>query len=144
MVTVASVLAFNSGALQSAYAATKAGIEALGRSLRVELAPHGVDVTIIYPAYVDARMLDAFRLDEAGRHYEKTIPGFLEGRLTSQSMGKAMTEAMVTAKKTLVFPARWRPVELLRGIWGPLSEAALSRGDDFAQALTLADEEAQR
>lgn len=43
-ILVSSVMAFNNGALQSPCAIAKAGIEALSRSLQIELAPHQVDV----------------------------------------------------------------------------------------------------
>ena len=45
LVLVASIYAFTNGALQSPYAAAKAGVEQLGRALRVELAPHGASAS---------------------------------------------------------------------------------------------------
>ena len=41
IVLVSSVYAFINGFGNSPYAAAKAGVESLGRALRVELAPHG-------------------------------------------------------------------------------------------------------
>ncbi|MEV5836920.1 hypothetical protein [Nocardia sp. NPDC052112] len=55
-----------------------------------------------------------------------------------------MAAAMVTGTDTLVFPARWRALEVLRGIWSPLSERTLTRGGRFAEVLDLADKEARR
>jgi NAD(P)-dependent dehydrogenase (short-subunit alcohol dehydrogenase family) len=36
----------------SAYCTTKAGLEAMSNSLRTEVAPYGVDVATIHPAWI--------------------------------------------------------------------------------------------
>lgn len=48
----ASVYAFVNGVANSAYAASKAAVEMLGRSLRLELAPHGASAGVLYPGWV--------------------------------------------------------------------------------------------
>ncbi|MFE5286032.1 SDR family NAD(P)-dependent oxidoreductase [Nocardia sp. NPDC056611] len=138
---VSSVVAFNNGALESAYAASKAAVEALGRALQMELVPYGVDVTIAYPGYVRTGMLDLFWENEVARRFDRTIPKFLKGGLSAQTAGQAMAGALVKPTKALVFPGRWRPIKALRGLWGPLSEATLSRNTDFAAAVALSDSE---
>ncbi len=45
LVLVSSVYAFVNGMANSPYAVAKAGVESLGRALRVELAPHGASAT---------------------------------------------------------------------------------------------------
>jgi NAD(P)-dependent dehydrogenase (short-subunit alcohol dehydrogenase family) len=41
----------------SAYAASKAGVEAMCNALRIELAPHGVAVGTIHPTWIDTEMV---------------------------------------------------------------------------------------
>ena len=61
MVVVSSVYAFANGMGNTPYAVAKAGVEALGRSLRVELAPHGASASVAYFGWVDTKLVqDAF------------------------------------------------------------------------------------
>src|SRR6476660_1377868 len=48
LVLIASIAAFAAGPLLSPYASAKAGVEALGRALRIELAPFGASATVAY------------------------------------------------------------------------------------------------
>jgi NAD(P)-dependent dehydrogenase (short-subunit alcohol dehydrogenase family) len=54
---VASIAAAAHAPLMSAYAASKAGIEALGDSLRAEVAHHGVDVGVAYFSWIATDMV---------------------------------------------------------------------------------------
>jgi NAD(P)-dependent dehydrogenase (short-subunit alcohol dehydrogenase family) len=53
----ASLASFAHAPGMSAYAASKAGVEAMCNALRVELAPHGVAVGTIHPTWVDTDMV---------------------------------------------------------------------------------------
>ena len=55
MVVVSSVYAFANGMGNTPYAVAKAGVESLGRALRVELAPHGASATVAYFGWVDTK-----------------------------------------------------------------------------------------
>ncbi|MGW0190884.1 SDR family NAD(P)-dependent oxidoreductase [Streptomyces sp. NPDC003362] len=134
-----SVLAFNNGALQSPYATSKAAIESLGRSLRSELVPQQVDVTIAYFAYIDTAMNSAVWADEAGKSYDASIPGFLKTPLSPAMAGRGLADVIAVPRKTLVVPGRWKALLLLRGLWGPLSEWVLGRNEGFTKAVRLAD-----
>jgi NAD(P)-dependent dehydrogenase (short-subunit alcohol dehydrogenase family) len=57
----ASVYAFVNGVANSAYAASKAAVEMLGRSLRLELAPHGASAGVLYPGWVATPIANAAR-----------------------------------------------------------------------------------
>ena len=52
-----SLAAFAHAPQMSAYCATKAGVEAMCDSLRVEVAHHGVDVASIHPGWIDTDMV---------------------------------------------------------------------------------------
>ncbi|MGA9858324.1 MAG: short-chain dehydrogenase/reductase [Solirubrobacteraceae bacterium] len=53
----ASAASFGHSPLMSAYSASKAGVEAMCDSLRIEVAHHGVDVASIHPIWIDTDMV---------------------------------------------------------------------------------------
>jgi NAD(P)-dependent dehydrogenase (short-subunit alcohol dehydrogenase family) len=53
----ASLASFGHAPGMSAYAASKAGVEAMCNALRIELAPHGVAVGTIHPTWTDTEMV---------------------------------------------------------------------------------------
>ena len=59
LLLIASAAAVLPAAGLGAYSASKAGVEALGRSLRVELAPHGVTVGVGYYLFLATPMVAA-------------------------------------------------------------------------------------
>ena len=61
VLVVASMYAAVNGVLAAPYAVSKAAVEALGRALRVELAPHGASAGVAYFGFIDTAMVrDAF------------------------------------------------------------------------------------
>jgi NAD(P)-dependent dehydrogenase (short-subunit alcohol dehydrogenase family) len=56
---VASLASFVPLPGAAAYSASKAGVEALGASLRLELAQYGIDVGTVHPSWIDTDMLRA-------------------------------------------------------------------------------------
>ena len=57
VVVVASIYAFINGVGAIAYAMSKAGVEQLGRALRVELAQHGASASVAYFGFIDTEMV---------------------------------------------------------------------------------------
>jgi NAD(P)-dependent dehydrogenase (short-subunit alcohol dehydrogenase family) len=53
----ASLASFGHAPHMSAYSATKAGVEAMSNSLRIEVAQYGVDVATIHPSWIDTDMV---------------------------------------------------------------------------------------
>src|ERR1700737_1553352 len=73
-VLVSSIYAFINGMLVSPYAAAKAGVEQLGRALRVELAQHGASATVAYFGFVDTYMVQhGFDEDPLSRSMEQDL-----------------------------------------------------------------------
>src|SRR5213592_3397138 len=57
VVVVASIYAFFNGVGATPYAMAKAGVEQLGRALRVELRPHGASASVAYFGFIDTEMV---------------------------------------------------------------------------------------
>ena len=57
IVVTSSVYAFLNGAGLAPYAIAKAGVEQLGRALRIELAPHGASAGVAYFGFIDTEMV---------------------------------------------------------------------------------------
>ncbi len=53
---ISSIAAFRGFAGASAYCATKAAVKVFGEGLRLELAEHGIAVSVVCPGYVTSRM----------------------------------------------------------------------------------------
>jgi NAD(P)-dependent dehydrogenase (short-subunit alcohol dehydrogenase family) len=77
VVVIASIYAFFTGVLAAPYAMSKAAVEAYGRALRVELAPHGATAGVAYFGFIDTALVErsfAQRPVEMLRH---TMPAFI-------------------------------------------------------------------
>jgi NAD(P)-dependent dehydrogenase (short-subunit alcohol dehydrogenase family) len=73
-VLVSSVYAFVNGMLVAPYAVSKAGVEQLGRALRVELANHGASATVAYFGFVDTHMVrKGFDEDPLAQRLERDV-----------------------------------------------------------------------
>ncbi len=120
MVVVSSVYAFANGMGNSPYAVAKAGVEALGRSLRVELAPHGASASVAYFGWVDTKLVqDAFDQEDGGRIRELS-PDFLLKRITPDEAGAGLVRGIEQRAPRIFVPKWWRYVAAFRGLINPL------------------------
>ncbi|WP_235653990.1 short-chain dehydrogenase/reductase [Mycolicibacterium houstonense] len=74
---VASIMALVPGPTAAAYAATKAGVEAFGRALRVELADQDVRVGVAYFGLIDTGMVRNIVSTTGFGDALASLPGFL-------------------------------------------------------------------
>ena len=82
VVVVASVYAFINGVGAVPYAMSKAGVEQLGRALRVELVQHGASATVAYFGFIDTEMVhQAIDRDPLVDALKDTFPKALRKRL---------------------------------------------------------------
>ena len=91
VVVVASVYAFTNGMGTAAYAMAKAGVEQLGRALRVELVQHGASASVAYFGFIDTEMVhESIDRDPLADRMWATIPRVLQKRLPPQVAGEAI------------------------------------------------------
>jgi NAD(P)-dependent dehydrogenase (short-subunit alcohol dehydrogenase family) len=131
---VSSVYAFANGFGNSPYAVAKPGVEALGRGLRVELAPHGASATVAYFGWVDTPMVhDALSQPDAQKLNEG-VPAFLLKRIKPDEAAAAFVRGIEERAPRVFAPKWWRYISAFRGLINPLLDKRMER-DANAQAL---------
>jgi NAD(P)-dependent dehydrogenase (short-subunit alcohol dehydrogenase family) len=74
IIHVASISAYKAIIGLSAYAASKAGVVLLSRTLAIELAPQKIRVNVVVPGYVVTPMNENFLTGQQGEKVRKQIP----------------------------------------------------------------------
>jgi len=124
-VLVASVYAFGNGMLNSPYAVAKAGVEQLGRALRVELAIHGAGASVAYFGFVDTQLVrDAFDQirQRSGREPGEVLPGWMIRPITPQQAAQALVRGIERRQPRVIAPRWWAVLSTLRGILNPVTD----------------------
>jgi NAD(P)-dependent dehydrogenase (short-subunit alcohol dehydrogenase family) len=140
VVLVSSVYAFMNGMLVSPYAVSKAGVEQLGRALRVELASHGASATVAYFGFVDTKMVQDV-MDREGRptNLEDMTPEFIRRRITPAQAGEAVAEAVLRRRARVIAPRFWTTMSVLRGVVNPAFDLVSARQQRVQDAIREAE-----
>ncbi|HWA55489.1 MAG TPA: short-chain dehydrogenase/reductase [Solirubrobacterales bacterium] len=140
IVIVASVAAFMNGMMLSPYAASKAAVEALGRSLRVELAPWGASATVAYFGWVETEMVrQGLDREQGGRRIQELLPKFFFKRIRVEEAATALVDGIEARAPRVFAPRWWRYVSALRGVLGPVLDHRMARDAKIAAALRQAE-----
>jgi NAD(P)-dependent dehydrogenase (short-subunit alcohol dehydrogenase family) len=135
VVLVSSVYAFMNGMVNSPYAVAKAGVESLGRALRVELAPQGASATVAYFGWVDTKLVqDTFNQPDAGRLNEFT-PDFLLKRITPEEAAAGLLRGIEERAPRVFVPKWWRYASALRGLINPLLDRHMENDEKMGALL---------
>lgn len=127
IVVVSSVAAFSPGAGGSSYMVSKAGVEQLGRALRIELAPHGATAQIAYFGVVETAMTrDALDRDPLGRELDAKLPWPLNRRITAQQAAQSLVAGIASRAPSTIAPAGWQQYGWLRGTLNPVLDSQLA------------------
>ena len=119
----------------SPYAVAKPGAEALGRSLRVELAHHGASPTVAYFGWVDTKLVqDTFAQPDAARLNEFT-PAWLLKRITPAEAGAGLVRGIEERAPRVFLPKWWRYVSAFRGLINPLLDRRMENDRKMAALL---------
>lgn len=102
----------------SAYCASKAGVEALADSLRVEVAHHGVDVGVAYFSWIDTDMVRGADAREQFGGMRRRLSGPL-GKTSSLATCVDAIVAGIERRRRWITVPRWARAALL--LRGPLS-----------------------
>lgn len=140
VVVVASIYAFANGVGTAPYAMAKAGVEQLGRALRVELAQHGAGASVAYFGFIDTEMVHrGIDQDPAADRLRKATPKLLQKRLQPSQAGKGIVDGIEKRAPRIIRPHRWVVFSVLRGILNPLLDSAMVRGADIQELAVELD-----
>jgi len=136
VVVVSSIYAFTNGVGAIPYAMAKAGVEQLGRALRVELVQHGASASVAYFGFIDTEMVHAtIDRDPLADMMFANLPKVLHKRLKPAAAGEAIAQGIERRRPRIIRPRRWAVLSVLRGITGPLGDRQMER-DAELQAIT--------
>jgi len=111
--------------LMGAYSASKAAVEALGNTLRTELAPSGARVGVAYFAELDTDMTSRGFATEAARTF---LGGRTITRVTPIEVGIDALERGITRRsRTIVAPWWVGPILPFRAVAQPVVDAVVRR-----------------
>jgi NAD(P)-dependent dehydrogenase (short-subunit alcohol dehydrogenase family) len=123
--------------LMGAYNASKAAVEALGNTLRIELAPTGARVGVAYFAELDTEMTSRGFATDAARRFLGSRP---ITRVTPLRVGIDALERGIARRSRQIVAPRWvAPILPIRMLAQPVVELAVRRRT--AAALAIAREE---
>jgi NAD(P)-dependent dehydrogenase (short-subunit alcohol dehydrogenase family) len=139
VVVVASAAAFLPGPAGSPYMVTKAGVEQLGRALRIELAPHGATAGVAYFGIVQTAMTrDTLDDDPLGARMQGQLPGPLRRRITAVQAGEVIADGIRRRAPRTIAPRAWTAAALLRGLGG-LLDARVARDKAMREVLVTVE-----
>jgi NAD(P)-dependent dehydrogenase (short-subunit alcohol dehydrogenase family) len=139
LVLISSVYAFMNGMGNSPYAVAKAGVESMGRTLRVELLPQGASATVGYFGWVDTKLVqDAMAQEDAGRLNEFT-PDWLLKRISPEEAAAGLVRGIEERAPRVFVPKWWRYVSAMRGILMPLLDRRMERDQRIGAFLREVD-----
>lgn len=129
IVITSSIYSFVNGMVNAPYAASKAAVEMLGRALRAELAGTGASASVLYPGWTATPIADlAFGGHAtASELIESAFPAVLRKQVQPEEIATALVAGLATRSASIIAPARWKPLSMLRGVMSPLSDALLER-----------------
>jgi len=136
----ASVYAFYNGAANAAYAASKAGVEALGRALRAELAGTGTTAGVLYPGWTDTAIIRPSHDDAITAELIRLgNPGPLGRVVAPEQIAEAALRGIERRRPRTIAPRVWVPLSLARGPFMALTDAVLDRHTRMQKLLRRVD-----
>ncbi|MGO4617482.1 short-chain dehydrogenase/reductase [Nocardia sp. 2YAB30] len=128
VVVVSSAAAFAPGMGGSPYMVSKAGVEQLGRALRVELAAVGATAGVAYFGVVETAMThETLDRDELGRALGDLLPWPLDVRITAAEAAETIADGIARRAARTIAPSGWEPYALLRGAVNVVLDNRLAR-----------------
>jgi NAD(P)-dependent dehydrogenase (short-subunit alcohol dehydrogenase family) len=142
IVVVSSAYAFANGVLNSPYAVAKAGVEAMGRSLRAELMPLGASAGVAYFGWVDTKLVQDGFDQKHGDRMRQNAPDFLMKRIKPDEAAAAVVRGIEDRAPRIFAPKWWRYVSALRGIINPLLDRRMDRDGGMIETVRLIEADA--
>lgn len=139
---VASFAAMGHAPAMSAYSAAKAGVEAFGNALRIELRPFGVGVGVAYFSWIDTEMVRGADATELGGRMRGLLKGPMARTYPVGEAADALIGGIEHRRRIVVWPRWLLGAYAARALLPFLTEALMAR--HVAELDALAEREAQR
>jgi NAD(P)-dependent dehydrogenase (short-subunit alcohol dehydrogenase family) len=140
IVFIGSIYSIANGLLGSPYAISKVGVEALGRALRVELAPFGASAMVAYFGWVQTELVrESLDRRGGGRLLEDTVPRILLRRISPAAAAAALVDGVERRAPRVFAPRIWGVISALRGLINPLADRYMERDAKVAAAIREAE-----
>jgi NAD(P)-dependent dehydrogenase (short-subunit alcohol dehydrogenase family) len=134
----ASVSSFAHPPLMSAYAASKAAVEALCNSWRIELAGHGVGVGAIHAHWVSTPLVTEGALHPAFARLRLTMPALMNRETPAATAARVIADGIARRRSRIWVPGWVRVLYALRALLHTRpAERALLRAAPELEALYL-------
>ena len=138
VVVSASVASFAHPPAMSAYAASKAAVEAMCNAWRIELAGHGVRVGVIHASWVTTPLTTEGALHPAFRRLRASMPSFLNGELSAAQAACLIADGMQRRDRRIWVPGWVGALHWLRALLHTrLAERELLRAAPEIEQLYL-------
>jgi len=139
LLNIASLAAAAHAPLMGPYAASKAGVEALTNSLRMEMAPTGARAGCAYFGFIDTDLVRASFEQETTKVLEGSMPAFARKAMPVSAAVDAIDRGIERRSARLWAPRFVGGALAIRGVMQPLTELRMMRSKDLPEALRLAD-----
>jgi NAD(P)-dependent dehydrogenase (short-subunit alcohol dehydrogenase family) len=111
VLVTASVYSFVNGMVNAPYAASKAAVEMLARSLRAELGGTGATASVLYPGWVATSIAKVGFGGNAlaTKLIEKGFPAPLRRPIQPDDVAKGVVKGLRARQPRIMVPFRWAP-----------------------------------
>ena len=139
LLNIASLAAAAHAPLMGPYAASKAGVEGLTDSLRVELAPTGARAGCAYFGFIETDLVKASFEHPSTKAMEGIMPAAIRKAVPLSAAVDAIERGIERRSGRLWAPRFVGGALAIRGIMQPLTEIRAMRSSHLAEAIRLAD-----
>ncbi|HBP6832637.1 TPA: SDR family NAD(P)-dependent oxidoreductase [Pseudomonas aeruginosa] len=146
VLVTSSMYAYLNGMANAPYALSKAAVESLSRSLRVELGATGASASVLYPGWVDTAIAKvAFGGNAIATEMNETLlPSFIRRPIPPKQVARAVVRGLQKRKPRIIVPTRLVPFSMLRGLFNMITDWHMQRHSRLQKLLQQLESEVAR
>ncbi|XQE65666.1 SDR family NAD(P)-dependent oxidoreductase [Pseudomonas sp. P3C3] len=146
VLVTSSIYAYLNGMANAPYAASKAAVESLIRSLRTELGATGASASVLYPGWTETAIAKvAFGGNAIATEMNRTaLPAFLRRTIPPEQVAQGVVRGLQKRQPRIAVPARWAPISMMRGLFNMFADRLLTRNTHLHRLIGQLEEEVVR